>query len=144
MKFFYCFFLFYFCCTLRLALMENQRRPAQLMTLCFLCTSFTLHNIQPMFMYVYLIAVSLQLCVCLSVSVLFGCVIKCYYEMALGPIFIMRYLVYALVRVREGEGLSVTVCVCVAASVWLSMLRLCGLFVCLRRFCGHNKCIYDM
>lgn len=95
-------------------------------------------------MYVYLIAVSLQLCVCLSVSVLFGCVIKCYYEMALGPIFIMRYLVYALVRVREGEGLSVTVCVCVAASVWLSMLRLCGLFVCLRRFCGHNKCIYDM
>lgn len=49
--------------------------------------------------------------VCLCVCVLFGCVIKCYYEMALGPIFIMRYLVYALVRVREAEGLSVCECV---------------------------------
>lgn len=71
-----------------------------------------------MFMYVYLIAVSLEVrvCVCVRLSgcvcVLFGCVIKCYYEMALGPIFIMRYLVYALVRVREWEGLSVCECVC--------------------------------
>lgn len=98
-----------------------------------------------MFMYVYLIAVFLEAGgVRECVFVLFGCVIKCYYEMALGPIFIMRYLVYALVRVsqsRRGACWFLRTClgVCAAASVWQSMLPHCGLFVCLRRFCGCDK-----
>lgn len=75
----------------------------------------------------------MSVCVC----VLFGCVIKCYYEMALGPIFIMRYLVYALVRVSQSEEGServhfcvcVCACMCVAASVWRSVYAL--RFICL-------------